>query len=76
MATIIERDVHHGAGDAGDSSAATLIVTIVALAVIVGLALFFFRAYPFNGATPATDNGINVDVDLPTPTPTPDGTAQ
>ncbi len=72
MATVIERDVHHG-HDASDSSA-TLIVTIVALVVIVGFALFFFGLLPFNAAT--TDNGgsINIDANLPSDNtaPTPD----
>lgn len=54
-----------------------MIVTIVALVVLAGFALFFFRVFPFNsiGTTP-TDNGasINIDADFPTGTPTPDST--
>jgi len=75
MATIIEREVHHShSSDAGDSSSATLIVTIVALAVIVGFALFFFRLFPFNGAATTPNNGGTINIDLPAPTPTPDST--
>ena len=78
MATIVEREVHHShGGDTGDSSSATLIVTIVALVLIVGFALFFFRLFPFNAAGTTTNDGgsINIDAELPTPTPTPDGNA-
>lgn len=77
MATIVEREVHHGHGDASDSSA-TLIVTIVALVLIVGFALFFFGLFPFNAASPTDTGGsINIDATLPTdPVPTPDAMNQ
>lgn len=77
MATIIERDIHHAHDAGSDSSAAAMIVTVVALIAIVGFALFFFRMLPFSGTTPATDNGsINIDATIPTgTTPTPDSTA-
>jgi hypothetical protein len=62
MATVIEREIHHSQ-DASESSAAAIIVAIIALVVIAGFALYFFQLYP--GAAPATDNdaGINVDID-------------
>lgn len=68
MATVIERDIHH-THDAGDSSSATLVVAIVALVLIAGFALFFFRLFPFNGAA-NNDNGgsINIDTQIPAPT--------
>lgn len=72
MATIVEREIHHGTGDASDSSAMTMIVAIVALILIAGFALFFFQVFPFNGVTPASDNGTTIDIDLPNGTPTPD----
>ncbi len=72
MATIIERDIHHS--DAGaDSSAMAIIVTIVALVVIAGAALFFFRVLPARNAAPA-NGGININAEIPTGQPTPDST--
>lgn len=72
MTTIIERDVHHGTESGESSSVATLVVTIVALVVLAGFALFFFRMFPFNAAGTPNDVGtINIDAQLPTPTPTP-----
>jgi hypothetical protein len=77
MATIVEREIHHS-HDAGgtDNSSVALVVAIVALVIIAGFALFFFRLFPFNGAATGTGNGgsINIDADIPTGTPTPDST--
>lgn len=73
MPTLVEH-VHHDS-NSSDSSAATMIVTLVAIMLIVGLVLFFLRANPFNTA-PATDNGINIDVEGQLPAPTPDSTGQ
>lgn len=80
MATIIERDIHHAHDAGSDSSAVTMIVTVVALLAIVGFALFFFRLLPFGTATDTNNNrgSTTIDVRLPTqqaptttPTPTP-----
>ncbi len=74
MATIIERDIHHS--DAGsDSSAMAIIVTIVALVVVAGIALFFFRVLPFQNAAPA-NGAININAGIPTGQPTPDAMNQ
>ncbi len=67
MATIIERDVSSG-GDNG-SSMATAVVAIIGIAVILGLALLFFRN-GFPGSAPANDSiRVNVEGQLPAPTP-------
>lgn len=75
MATLIEREIHHDhTTDNGDSSAMTLIVTIIALVLIVGFALFFFRMLPFNTGT-ANDSGGSININLPSgETPAPGGT--
>lgn len=75
MATIIEREVHHSHDAGNDSSAATLVVALLALALLAGFALYFFRLFPFQGTAADTDRGtINVDVDMPTGTPAPGAT--
>ena len=69
MATIIERDVHHGhTGDDG-ASAVTMIVAVLAIVLIIGVALFALGALPF--AANVGDRGTDIDVDLPNVT-TPD----
>lgn len=61
MDTIIERD--------SGSSAATLVVGILALAVIAALALYFLQVYPFGerGQQPANTVDIQVNGQVPTP---------
>lgn len=60
MATIIERDVHHGS-DADASSAVTTIVAVLAVVLILGFVLYALQAFPFA----ANNGGTNIDVDLP-----------
>lgn len=61
MTTIIERPT--------DNSAATLLVVLVAIAVIAGLALYFFHVYPFNARPPQEGNPVNINVNGQVPNP-------
>ena len=70
MATVVEREVHH-TGDAA-LSAATIVLAVIAVAVIAGIALYVFGALP--GLQPTTDNpgvNVNIDGDLPLPSSQP-----
>jgi hypothetical protein len=73
MATIVERDVHHG--DSGAMSAIVAVVAVAAVALILGVMLYLFRVYPFNAVPANTTPDINVDIEgtIPTGTPTPEG---
>lgn len=79
MATIIERDVHHHSDGTNNdaSSAMTVLIMIVAIAVIAGLALFALRAYPFNSGAPATgSNPVDINVEGTIPVNTNPNTPQ
>lgn len=53
-----------------------MIVAIVALALIAGFALFFFRLFPFNTVTPAENTGGTINIDAELPATAPGTTAQ
>jgi|GEM_PF-2833994 len=76
MAHVIEKHYDHSA-DTDNSSAASLVVLVVAVLLIAGLVLFAFGALPFtnraNSGAGTTD--INVEVpNLTPPAPTEGGT--
>ncbi|MBP9773303.1 MAG: hypothetical protein KBD00_01580 [Candidatus Peribacteraceae bacterium] len=64
MTTIVERDTNTS------SSAMTMIVAIIAIAAIIGIALYALNMFPgLMRTTPGSDNNpINVDVNTPAPT--------
>ncbi len=63
MATIVERDN-------GASSSMTMIVALIAIAAIIGIALYALNMFPgMMRTTPGSaNNPINVDVNTPAPT--------
>lgn len=70
MPTIIEHDVRQ---DSGASSALTAIVAIVAILIVVGVALYVLRVYPFArplaDATSAPSVNVNVNGSLSSSNP-------
>jgi len=60
MDTIVERNT--------DSSASILVFGLIALAVIAGLGIYFFRLYPF---VPATQQPNFVDIQVSERAPVP-----
>jgi hypothetical protein len=61
MDTIIERD--------NGSSAAIMVVGLLALAVIAALALYFLRIYPFSEMRQQPANSVDIHVDGQVPSP-------
>ncbi|ALM09690.1 MAG TPA: hypothetical protein DEB30_00630 [Candidatus Peribacter riflensis] len=71
MPTIIEHDVQH---DNGTASSLTALVAIVAILVVLGIALYVMRVFPFNNrpladATEAPSVNLNINGPLPSSNP-------
>ncbi len=60
MATIIERDTRSD-GSAG-MSAASMVIAFLAIIIVVALALYVLKIYPFTNTTANPSGGINIDV--------------
>jgi hypothetical protein len=73
MTTLIERDIHHDHG--ADNSAGTMLVAVVAIAIVVGLLFFVLRMSPNAAPASGSTTPINVDVTQPI-TPAPANPAQ
>lgn len=58
----VEEHHYHSDAEDGGSSAVTMIVLLLAVLLIVGFALFAFRAFPFSAT--GTNRGTDIQVDL------------
>ncbi|MDO8468493.1 MAG: hypothetical protein Q7S29_01925 [Candidatus Peribacter sp.] len=72
MPTIIEHDVQR---DTGTASSLTAIVAIAAILVVLGVAMYVLRVFPFNNrpladATEAPSVNLNINGPLPSSDPT------
>ncbi len=63
MATIIERDVHRD----GDSSASTMLIGVIAIALIIGMGFFMYNFLPMTENGTGTRGTIDVNVTDKTP---------
>ena len=73
MPTIIEHDVQH---DNGTASSLTALVAIVAILVVLGIALYVMRVFPFNNRplADATESpSVNLNINGPLPSSNPSG---